>query len=120
MRIRGLLPGMLFVAFIGRAIAFEEKKVFHLESDPVGGRISKMGWDTEGSGREAINLLRTNSGIGLRIKFDGQWRTGESFGTTVRIGDKVRRFLKLPPHPNPLPLGGGEGAGVRPDDVQYH
>ena len=45
--------------------------------------ITALSWDTEGSGREKVNLLRPNTMVGLRIRSGGQWRNGIDLPTRV-------------------------------------
>ena len=57
--------------------------VFRLETDAARARIPVLSWDTEGGDRARLNLLRSGTSVGLRIKVGGQWRAGDTFDTTV-------------------------------------
>jgi hypothetical protein len=51
--------------------------LFRVETDPARARISVLSWDTEGGDRARMNLLRSGTNIGLRLKVGGQWRAGD-------------------------------------------
>lgn len=54
-----------------------------IETDSARARITAMGWDTEGTGREHVNLLRPQTMAGLRIRYAGQWRDSAELSTRV-------------------------------------
>lgn len=62
--------------------------LIRLEVDPTHARVPVLSWDTEGGDRAKMNLLRSDTAVGLRIKLNGQWHGGETFATQVeKIGD---------------------------------
>ncbi|MEP6664767.1 MAG: GH116 family glycosyl hydrolase, partial [Verrucomicrobiota bacterium] len=94
------LAGGLSLGLPNKINAAETKTVYRLETDAVHARIPVLSWDTEGGNRAKLNLLRTNTSVGLRIKVNGQWRAGDTFETKVeKINFSETRYrLALAPN----------------------
>ncbi|MDD2764950.1 MAG: hypothetical protein PHE83_13360 [Opitutaceae bacterium] len=91
--------GALLLGVAQQVLAADPAAVFRLEADPAHARIPVLSWDTEGGDRAKMNLLRTDTAVGLRIKMNGQWRGGETFATRVeKVGGAETRYrLALAP-----------------------
>ncbi len=101
---RRLLPRLLcncavLLGISHHAVATDAAAIFRLEADSAHARIPVLSWDTEGGDRAKMNLLRTDTAVGLRIKMNGQWRGGETFATQVeKVGGAETRYrLALAP-----------------------
>ena len=84
---------LLIVAFAlprlrGEVVAEDAKAkaTFLVQTDPARARISFLSWDTEGGNRAKVNLLRSLSSVGLRIKQSGDWRDVNKLETQVEKG----------------------------------
>ena len=66
-----LFRGLLFLLPL---TALADPAAIRIEPDPDRARVRYLSWDTEGGYRANTNLLRSGSGIGLRIQAGGQWR----------------------------------------------
>ncbi|MBI3853547.1 MAG: hypothetical protein HY298_25160 [Verrucomicrobia bacterium] len=78
-----------------RVLAADANAVLRLEADPARARLPVLSWDTEGGDRARVNLLRTGTAIGLRVKVNGQWSGGETFETKVEKVDKTETRYRL-------------------------
>lgn len=79
-----------------QVLAADPAAVLRLEADPARARLPVLSWDTEGGDRAGMNLLRTETAIGLRVKINGQWRGGETFETQVeKVGAAETRYRLL-------------------------
>ena len=54
-----------------------------LELDEKRPQASWLSWDTEKSSRADTNLLRADSGLGLRVRIDGKWQAAADLPTQV-------------------------------------
>src|SRR5687767_4959569 len=61
--------------------------VARLEGDQAACTLAHLGWDTEGGDRAAVNLLRPNSRVSIRVADRGQWRDATS--NEVRLSWKA-------------------------------
>lgn len=67
--------------------------ILRLEADSARARLPVLSWDTEGGDHAGMNLLRTGTAIGLRVKVNGQWSGGETFETQVeKVGTAETRY----------------------------
>ena len=67
-----------------------------LEADPKRGLVPVLSWDTEGGERSHSNLLRKGTGLGLRLRTDGQWRDGAELPTAAQpLGDGTRYLFQV-------------------------
>ncbi|MFZ4396775.1 MAG: hypothetical protein ACOYOU_14265 [Kiritimatiellia bacterium] len=71
----------------GLAVAGEP--VMRAETGAARAEITALSWDTEGTGREKISLLRPKTAAGLRIRMGGQWRNGADLPTRVETNAAV-------------------------------
>ncbi len=71
----------------GLAVAGEP--VMRAETGAARAEITALSWDTEGTGREKISLLRPKTAAGLRIRMGGQWRNGADLPTRVETNTAV-------------------------------
>jgi hypothetical protein len=72
--------------------------ILHLEADPKRALVPALSWDTEGGERFHSNLLRKGTGLGLRVRTDGQWRDGAELPTVAQpAGDRASYLLKVTP-----------------------
>lgn len=84
-------------------IANHGPSVIRIDADPNHARLPWLSWDTEGGGRECMNLLRTGTAVGLRVKLDGRWRGGDEFQTQVKeLSNGESRYLLVMPHAGEL------------------
>ncbi len=76
-RMKEILPNCVAWAMVlvcGLALAGEP--AVRIDTGARRAEVTALGWDTEGTGREKINLLRPQASVGLRIRSAGQWRNG--------------------------------------------
>jgi hypothetical protein len=66
---------------------------FRLEADPKRCLIPVVSWDTEGGDRTRTSLLRSGTGIGLRVRVEGQWIEGTDLPATVQAAGGGTRYL---------------------------
>jgi hypothetical protein len=72
--------------------------IVRVETDPHSALIRVLSWDTEGGDRARTNLLRRETGIGLRFLQAGEWREGSSLPATVQTRQGSARYrLQLGP-----------------------
>jgi hypothetical protein len=64
-------------------LALAGEPVIRIESGAQRAEVTWLSWDTEGTGREKVNLLRPQTMVGLRIRSDGQWHNGIDLPTRV-------------------------------------
>ena len=70
--------------------------ILRLEADPKRGLVTVLSWDTEGGERSHSNLLRKGTGLGLRLRTDGQWRDGAELPTAAQpLGDGTRYLFQV-------------------------
>jgi len=70
--------------------------ILRLEADPKRGLVPVLSWDTEGGERSHSNLLRKGTGLGLRLRTDGQWRDGAELPTAAQpLGDGTRYLFQV-------------------------
>ncbi|MDD2765196.1 MAG: hypothetical protein PHE83_14625 [Opitutaceae bacterium] len=93
--IRRISRWALLLTALHQAHAADPAAVFRLEVDPVHARVPVLSWDTEGGDRAKMNLLRTDTAVGLRIKMNGQWRGGETFATRVEKAGGAETCYRL-------------------------
>lgn len=55
----------------GVRVVFGWDACLELATGSVRAEVTAVGWDTEGTGREKTNLLRPQTGIGLRSRVAG-------------------------------------------------
>lgn len=64
--------------------------LLRLETDAARPAIVFLSWDTEGGQKVKINLLRPGADIGLRLKVQNEWKTGELVES--RVERDARRY----------------------------
>jgi hypothetical protein len=70
--------------------------ILRLEADPKRGLVPVLSWDTEGGERSHSNLLRKGTGLGLRLRTDGQWREGAELPTAAQpLGNGTRYLFQV-------------------------
>jgi hypothetical protein len=70
--------------------------ILRLEADPKRALVPVLSWDTEGGERFHSNLLRKGTGVGLRVRTDGQWREGADLPAAAQpSGDGARYRLQV-------------------------
>ena len=57
--------------------------ILRIEPDPQRCWVPALSWDTEGGDRFRRNLLRKDTGLGIRIRADGQWKKGVDLPTVA-------------------------------------
>jgi hypothetical protein len=67
--------------------------ILRLEADPKRALVPVLSWDTEGGERSHSNLLRKGTGLGLRLRTDGQWRAGADLPTAAQPLGSGARYL---------------------------
>lgn len=92
--------GCMIAAMIpccGLALAGES--AMRVETGATRAEITALSWDTEGSGREKMNLLRPQTMVGLRVRVAGQWRNGIDLPTRVETNaqDGVSYWITVAP-----------------------
>ncbi|MBI2516305.1 MAG: hypothetical protein HYV95_05255 [Opitutae bacterium] len=92
---RLVCSGVLLLGTAHRVLAADPLAVFRLEADPVHARIPVLSWDTEGGDRARMNLLRADTAVGLRVKMDGQWRSGGTFATRTEKAGSAETCYRL-------------------------
>jgi hypothetical protein len=87
----------------GDSPATNSAAVLRTEPDPKRALIPVISWDTEGGERWHTNLLRKATGVGVRIRADGQLREGIDLPVEVDASPGATRYrLKLSPQANLL------------------
>jgi hypothetical protein len=72
--------------------------ILRIEADPKRSMVPVLSWDTEGGERFHTNLLRKGTGVGLRVRSEGQWRNGAELPTAVQpSGERTRYILQVTP-----------------------
>ena len=51
--------------------------ILRIEPDPQRCWVPALSWDTEGGERFHRNLLRKDTGVGIRVRSGGQWKKGQ-------------------------------------------
>jgi hypothetical protein len=69
--------------------------VMRVETGAARAEITALSWDTEGTGREKSNLLRTETAAGLRFRVGGHWHTGAELPTRVETNAAGARTYRI-------------------------
>jgi len=68
-----------------------------IETDAHHAFVTFLGWDTESGDRVNTNLLRSGTGVSLRVQRDGRWLDASEFPTRQSAEDSKRiRYLLAP------------------------
>ncbi len=62
-----------------------------IETGPARAEVTALSWDTEGTGREKINLLRPGAMVELHIRIADRWRNGIDLPTRVETDARGER-----------------------------
>jgi hypothetical protein len=82
------MPQHVFLAlacFLLPCALHAESKI-DVGGDPLAGRLTFLGWDTEGGDRASVNLLRPNEKIEIRVKENEAWRHAKASEYSLRCG----------------------------------
>ena len=66
--------------------------ILRVEPDPKRCLVTALSWDTEGGERFHRNLLRKDTGLGIRIRTGGQWKNGADLPTVVSVSNGGARY----------------------------
>ena len=74
------------------AAAPSATSILRIEPDRERCWIPTLSWDTEGGDRFRRNLLRKDTGVGIRIRTGGQWKNGTDLPTVASVQDGGARY----------------------------
>ncbi len=83
------IRGVMAASVLCSGLAVAGEPVMRAETGAARAEITALSWDTEGTGREKISLLRPKTAAGLRIRMGGQWRNGADLPTRVETNAAV-------------------------------
>ena len=66
--------------------------ILRVEPDPERCWVPALSWDTEGGERFHRNLLRKDTGLGIRIRTGGQWKNGTDLPTVASVRSGGARY----------------------------
>ena len=66
--------------------------ILRVEPDAQRCWVPALSWDTEGGERFRRNLLRKDTGLGIRIRTGGQWKSGADLPTVARVSSTGARY----------------------------
>ena len=74
------------------------KPIIRVEPDPQRCLVTALSWDTEGGVRFHRNLLRNGTGLGLRMRTGGEWKSVADLPTAASVSSRGARYqIRLTP-----------------------